>query len=376
MTMNKLYKYQYLGDASIRVDNITLKPWPDFTAIGGTSEEVDLHVQDLLVSDDPCAMLWRAKIPDNLLNAIQRFPDHLWCNLLELSQLHVDYFLQWSQSCPALIGLMAIHSSELQIGRDLDRIHAFYRDRHERLKILGLPPTREVYHILAKLPAHNCYPEKLEQLRAAVKDKTRRKLMSHLKVITEETLETVLLPVEFLDIDLLMMSSGAAADSVASICAEIADFRRRLRKMPYWPYRGSGISYERLRQVRDSIEVRLALGSEYKDITFPKAPVDVVQSSKLKLEAITSVRDLFREGNSMENCITTYARAIMGRTHYAYRMTSPERATVLLVRRKVDWYPIEIRGPRNASVAPQSIALIRAWLGTEIGEEVRDDFPF
>ena len=172
------------------------------------------------------------------------------------------------------------------------------------------------------------------------------------------------------------MSSEEAADSIASICTEIADFRRRLGKLPIWPYRGSGISYQRLRQIRDSIEVRLALGSAYKDIRFPKAPVEVVQSSKLKLKALTTVRELFKEGNEMENCITTYARAILSRSHYAYRMTFPERATILLVRRNEDWYPIEVRGPRNVSVAPQSLARISAWLGTEIGEEAPSDFPF
>ena len=377
--MNTSTNYQYLDNASIRIDDIILKPWPDFSVLGETNKLADHLVPELLESNDLFAMLWRAKIPEELMKTIQGFPRCLWRSLMELSQLHVDYFLQWSQHCPALIGLMAIHSSELQSDRDLDRIQAFYRGRHERLKILGLPPTREVYRILSKLPIDSCYPVQLEQLRDAVQNKTRRKLMSHLEVITTETLEILHLPVEFLDIHLLRMSSGdelGEASPIPGICTEIADFRRGLGKLPLWPYHGCGITFQRLSQIRDTFEVELSLGSDFKEIRFPKAPVEVIRSSKLKFEALTSVRELFREGNDMGNCIMTYAKAIIQGTHYAYRMTSPERATILLVRRQEDWHPVEIRGPKNAEIAPESIALIKAWLGNLDRKEVMHDFPF
>jgi len=237
--MNTAINYQYLVDASIRVENTTLRPWPDFTVLGDP-EKSDRLVCDLLESNDPFAMLWRGKIPDRTLQVIRRFPHCLWRGLLEVSQLHVDYFQQWSEHCPALIGLMAIHEAERQTDRDLDRITAFYYGREERMTVLGLPPTREAFRILAKLPVEDCYPAQLQQLREAINDPSRRQLMRHLNTITTETLDTIQLPVDYLDVNLLNLRRNdqmpEQCESVAELVREIVHFRGVRHKLPLWPY--------------------------------------------------------------------------------------------------------------------------------------------
>jgi len=379
--MKKVTNYTYLSDASIRIDNLTLRPWPDYTVVDGDSVQINRIVAELLISDDPLAHLWRAKIPEYVLLTIQKFPRCLWHDLLEVSQLHPDYFVQWSQACPALIGLMANHEAENQSDRDLDRVHAFYRGRKPRMQILGLPPTKEVYRILAKLPFDDCFPAQLEQLRIAVQDQSRRKLMRHLDEITTETLDTLQMPIEYLDINLLNMRPGdqmpPQCESVTELCREIAHFRQVTGKLPLWPYRGAHVSIHHLIQARNLLEIKLALGKQCRMVQFPEPPLVGIDSSKLQIEPLTTVRTLFKEGNEMGNCVMTYTRSILDGNHFAYRMTHPARATILLVKNLDDWYPVEIRGPKNVYSSAQTVDLVHAWAGTiPAGKEVSHDFPF
>jgi hypothetical protein len=373
--------YQYLADASIRVDNLTLRPWPDFTVVGGDADAAYRIVAELLESEDTFAQLWRGKIPDQVLRTIQKYPRCLWRDLLEVSQLHPDYFLQWSQHCPALIASMAAHEAERHTDRDLDRIHAFYRGRNERLKVLNLPATREVYRILAKVPIEDCHPQQLEQLHAAVKDKAHRRLLRHLDTITTETLDTLQLPIEYLDANLLKLRINDLTPpldlSVAALVEEIAHYRQVTRAFPYWPFRGQKVSLRKLVQTKESLELRLALGEDCKRKLLPKPPLSSIKSSKVDIQALTSVRALWREGDAMGNCVMTYAKTILSGTHYAYKMLSPERATILLVKREEDWYPIEIRTTRNAYADTKIVDIVHAWAGTiPSGKEAQNDFPF
>ena len=78
----------------------------------------------------------------------------------------------------------------------------------------------------------------------------------------------------------------------------------------------------------------------------------------------------------MENCLSVYTRHVLEGTHYAYRLTKPERCTVLLIRRNNDWYPIEIRTAKNGYAKADTVHKINTWLGTENGEEDNNDYPF
>jgi hypothetical protein len=379
--MKKNTEYQYLSDASIRVDNLTLRPWPDFTVVGDDADAAYQIVADLLESEDIFAQLWRGKIPDAVLRTIRKYPRCLWRDLLEVSQLHPDYFVQWSQHCPALIASMAAREAERQTDRDLDRIRAFYRGRNERLKVLNLPATREVYRILAKVPIEDCHPQQLEQLHAAVKDKARRRLLRHLDTITTETLDTLQLPYEYLDANLLKLRitdiTPPLDPSVAALVEEIAHYRQVTRAFPYWPFRGQKVSLQKLIQTRESLELRLALGEDCKRKPLPNPPLSPIKTQKIEIQALSSVRALWREGEAMGNCVMTYAKPILSGTHYAYKMLSPVRATILLVKREDDWFPAEIRTYRNAHADAEIIDLVHAWAGTiPSGKEVGDDFPF
>lgn len=379
--MKTYSNYQYLADASIRIESLTLRPWPDFY-IKGKHPETGQILAGLLQSDDPFAMLWRGKIPGEVIEDLMRYPQCMWQGLLEVSQLDPKRFVHLSQHCPALVALMAMHPLKQQTDRDLDRLQILQQKRSSRLNLLGLPPTREAYRILAKLTIEDCYPVQLEQLRQAINQRSHRRLIRHLKEINTWTLSTLQLPIEFLDVNLLSMQDSeqmpTECSNLAELCREIAHYRQVLNRFPVWPYKGTGITLHKLIQARNAMELELALGKGTKSVRLPSPPLAGIESSKVRIKPLTTVRELFKEGSELEHCIITYARTILDGTHYAYRMTHPQRATILLAKRESDWFPVQIRGPKNCFLDTDTVDLIHTWAGTQFHnrEEVESDFPF
>jgi hypothetical protein len=194
-------------------------------------------------------------------------------------------------------------------------------------------------------------------------------------------LDTLQLPYEYLDANLLKLRitdiTPPLDPSVAALVEEIAHYRQVTRAFPYWPFRGQKVSLQKLIQTRESLELRLALGEDCKRKPLPNPPLSPIKTQKIEIQALSSVRALWREGEAMGNCVMTYAKPILSGTHYAYKMLSPVRATILLVKREDDWFPAEIRTYRNAHADAEIIDLVHAWAGTiPSGKEVGDDFPF
>lgn len=372
-------KIELLDGATLRVDNTTLTPWPGFHITGGDDQTPGL-VAKLLLSDDPLAMLWRAKIPNELLIEIQRYPSKIWGDLLDFSQLHPKHFLQLSRSCPAMIAVHVYHDFLDDFDRHLCYLTTLQRGWRDSMKMFELPSTREVFRILSKCATEDCLPVQINQLLLAIREPRKRKLLRHLSVITPETLDTLRLPTSCMDLNLLCMQSyfnmPMEANSVRRVCEDIMDHRRSLSLLPYWPYKGSRICLSRLINILSELEVRLAMGHDCKKQALPKPPLEGLQSSKVQIEPLQTVGSLFEEGREMQNCITTYTRSIVSGLQYAYRMTFPERATLLLTRRDADWFPVEIRTVNNGYADAHTVDLVHAWAGTKIEKETNNDFPF
>ena len=368
-----------LNGATLRVDNMTLTPWPDYHVTGG-NEKTPGVVAKLLLSDDPLAMLWRAKIPHELLVEIQRYPSKIWGELLDFSQLHPQHFLQLSRSCAAMIAVHVYHDFLDDFDRHLCYLTTLQRGWRNSMKQFDISPTREVFNILSKCPAEDCLLIQINQLLHTIRNPKKRKLLRHLAWITTETLDTLRLPAECLDLNLLEMKADydmpMEAISIRRICEDIMEYRRGLGILPLWPYRSNQITLSRLINTRTELEIRLTMGRDCKRCQLPKPPLEGVNSSKIRIEPMQTVGALFEEGRQMHNCIMTFTKSIMNGFQYAYRMTFPERATLLLTRRDNDWFPVEIRTANNGYPEAQTVDFVHAWAGTQRVKEVKDDFPF
>lgn len=96
---------QLLSSTAVRVGHVTLSPWPTFK-VEGSCENLPSLLFELLLSSNPTAMLWSAKVPNELRQIMLSFPESQMPEMFRLSQIWPDKFIDWSIWCPALITLL------------------------------------------------------------------------------------------------------------------------------------------------------------------------------------------------------------------------------------------------------------------------------
>jgi hypothetical protein len=69
----------------------------------------------------------------------------------------------------------------------------------------------------------------------------------------------------------------------------------------------------------------------------------------------------------MSHCVASYISAVEEGECYIYRLNSPERCTVEVVRQVVGWKLGQVKGFANARPAPKTMAHIKkqlTWVGS------------
>lgn len=96
--------------------------------------------------------------------------------------------------------------------------------------------------------------------------------------------------------------------------------------------------------------------------SFPPPPLRL-DTGRLQLWPITTPRALTEEGEIMGHCIANYVREIgVLKTHFAYRLIVPERATVLIAWQGKRWVLVDARQAGNTAVSRQTRATIRSMI--------------
>lgn len=96
---------------------------------------------------------------------------------------------------------------------------------------------------------------------------------------------------------------------------------------------------------------------------FPAPPYPATES----LTPICTAAELRREGHQMSHCVASYISAVEEGECYIYRLNSPERCTVEVVRQVVGWKLGQVKGFANARPAPKTMAHIKkqlTWVGS------------
>lgn len=371
---------QLLNDSKIRVGQVTLSPWPRFKVEGECDNLRDLLVE-LLLSHDTAALLWSAKIRDELRSLLLSYPESLIPELMTLSQLWPGRFIDWSRWCPALNALLVqIKAKNGKRWDEFDRLRLMQAGWREVFRAAGWPATRSSLKLLRKLPINHCTPHNLIELRQHLKDPPKGKLLQHCRYISSLTLDTLKLPSCMLSVRLLEMDENDLlpldVDSVSEMCHELVRYRQELGLEPLWPYRHGRLS---ARTLFNAVQLQRMVVTCQKiggSTQLPPPPIASIRSNRIDVEPLTTLSALYREGNQMQNCIVSYGSHVLQQTHYVYRLNLPERATVLLVRSGDDWVPVQVKTMRNGNPKPETIELIERWLGNTIKEEAQDDFPF
>lgn len=371
--------YKLLDDCKLRVGGLTLTPWPAFK-VEGSNSELPIIISEILDSTNTLALLWRAKIPEELRACLRRFPVDSLPALLHVAQLDPDKFLDWADWCPALLAATSPFKADPDTWDYVDVFHAFQNGWRAALELAGINPKRSNLNILKKVPAYAATHVNISTIARLLQCRTKERLMRHLSLIDDEVLDTLLLDGKFLDSHLLGLRAlddfPAHFETIRELCEGIVTLRSNLQLYPTWPYRGVKVSYGRLNRCYERLCLRQRLGHRAHRISFPGPPVEKVVSKAINIQPLTSLSSLMAESDEMKNCIQTYAVNIVGGNHYAYKLLYPERATVLICREPGGWQLREVRTMNNGRPDGKTLSILNTWLGRDQMENSNDDFPF
>jgi hypothetical protein len=250
---------------------------------------------------------------------------------------------------PALAFALANSRGFHPVSRPLDSARRLLRRKQrDILGWLGFPATDRARRVLAKVPAEQVSVPVLFRLRRILqRDAEAANWLSHLPRITDETINILTFYRAALSMPLLLDLQGA--DTRSEYWYYLFEGSNRMRKeydLPWTVFR----SMEALSAFYERLSRRTAMDSALRELPKELPPPPFALSPDSGIEPIATVQDLYWHGELEHNCVLQYARAIHAGTHYVYRVTSPVRATLSIVRKGKDWVPDGLMGPANCTV--------------------------
>jgi len=313
--------------------DITFQPWPHYGRARDSQDgehQPEYFVQQILVVDDLFCWAWRARIPVPIREAIVGFPDG-HSDLLKLAQAAPDLFLRMSNDNPALLRLIASRDAVPRL-IDPSNPALLLRTKHrDVLECLGWQRSRSVVRLLRKVPVPDCHLYLIRRLRSAASAPAVARVVRHLPKINDAVIHLLEMPEVLRDYQILYLAASdpsRAALRVSGMVSIVCNARRNLGRNP-WPFNGMIRSWEGLIRLIYRTEL-LQHGASGPLPEPPIPPVHEAGPDGLQIAALDSVGLLQEEGLRMENCIFGYIEGILLGEVYAYRIVSPERATLLL----------------------------------------------
>lgn len=112
------------------------------------------------------------------------------------------------------------------------------------------------------------------------------------------------------------------------------------------------------RRVRQLNDAELAAMSG----TFDSPPLPGIPG---QIEPLTCPRELVDEGEIQGNCVASYAKKMVTGKLYVYRVLSPERSTLSIVKKKQGWEIGELEAKYNTAASKETEASVKTWLRSQ-----------
>jgi hypothetical protein len=302
-----------------------------------------------------------ATIPSHLVTLIAPFPDEHWALTSWAARTGVfsDDLLAAN---PCLAFMLAKAAS--MTGRKGLALPAWatrpYDSQKRLLGKLGFPPTGQMRQVARKIVHSAVSVPRLRALRAAIREVP--KILSRLSHVSR------------LNANVLAAASGGRLQVTPRLYAQLADPGHDERSAPLggritdtmrgWRLlhpRGPFPVFDRIEQIEARHEqiVEELKHYETRGVTdFPPAPVPGTSS----IVPLLNVADLVIEGREQHNCVASYARLARRRQVALYRVLTPERATLSLVREDGVWKSDELETACNRGVSPGTRVAVNHWL--------------
>jgi len=236
--------------------------------------------------------------------------------------------------------------------------------QHDIVKWLGFPDSQAWVNILAKLPVGLVSLETVLGLRSAARNPGTERLLCHLNSLNSGVV-ALLTPTVARFVTPHLLEEVAASDDESLIPQTILMleniFEAHKRMCTEVQQRGfRSIAEVRLgeQEAAEHLSQFLKrLESESKKL--PQPPLPGTQH----IVALVTEGQLEDEGRVQHNCVGGYARRVHASERYIYRVMSPERATLSILKGPDGCWRIgDLRLSCNRPVAPETRKAVQDWL--------------
>lgn len=306
---------------------------------------------------------FRFALPKAVAAATEKFQSRQW-GILALMQKE-EAAVELAQNNPALFFALANarpFRGRLFSPESLAKI-ALERQR-DIAGWLGFPGTEATAKILAKIPPESASVEILAPLRRVLKKPTILKILTHQQNLNAGVLSILLIDglADAVAPSLLTEIAETPAEKYrASYVDMLVDTLTMLRRLKP----NAGIpkiqSLARLRSMHDEVSTEYLRSLPHQTMA-GSLPAPPLRGTKTIIPIVT-YDELVQEARSQNNCVATYAERIRKRTTFIYRVTSPERATLSIVRgHDGDWRIDELECWGNTRVSAITRLAVESWL--------------
>ena len=304
---------------------------------------------------------FRFSFPKPIAKAVERFPSEQWSvlQLLKGDSRAIDLVA----TDPAIAFLLAHHF----IGRYAGRhdLPSFSQVKQRVLaQRFGFSDTEAVVNILKKVPPESVSLQRLGRLRVALGDPDIQKILSHLDVVNAGVIELVGDPECWRQSSPRLLRDVSEhlvekyrADTAESL-HQILVMQQTVGQQRTSPFQ----SRDQLLRVHDELALEFCrqAPAAIQACVFPRPPLPGVTNCIVPLR---TPAELVAEGETQCNCVASYAKRVEGGDTFIYRVFSPERATLSIVRGEDGtWERGELQAAGNTPVSPKTIRVVDAWL--------------
>jgi hypothetical protein len=358
---------QYINNCLTVCELESYAAWPNFKPIksmnlGGLWRTSNLR--DALTLDDLSCAAWRAPIPREILLTLQQFPE-CHAELIEMAQAVPEIYLDMVKLNPALTLLAATYWTFRTFGGAPsieDRVVTWENlDADDLLQYTRCDSSKSFLKTLSKIPFVDANHFLIHALRDHWQFPQKRRLFQHLQKIRVENAWLLSCYPPIFDPAIHMLAANEPIFEEYTIVEIVSDLssRRELKGLEFWPYRNRIHTWPQLLTAYNKFLHKTNHVLE----TFPDSPINGEEMDGLEIVPIKSRTALRREAAEMLNCVESFVVQIGLSKNYAYKLTRPERATVLLMRERGKWRVEEAMIKSNErEVSPETMKLLRQWI--------------
>jgi len=311
---------------------------------------------------------WYALIPPKIRLTVQLFPNRQF-QMLSLIANCGPAALDLAMSNHALAYLLGsnwiftqdLTKSPLAVAKVLLRPNVKQVDiqRH-----LGFPPKKTVRQILRHIVPDAINVSSLLNLREALQKASVINSLSHLKRINASIIKIVCDPalLELVSYRLIAeISKLKKDDKVAHTAFKLYRIFKFFRQINLNPNRYPLInSIKKLMEIHDELDYKMRKFAYHKtSLTFPAPPI----KGTTAIIPLTNAGEIIKEGYQQKNCAADYLNQIIKhKDYYLYKVLSPERCTLSLIKNDGKWEQDQIKKSCNQETSKDTKAYVESWL--------------